>query len=30
VFWAMAVAFSVLSVVSALLFRRGAWKLKRV
>jgi len=30
VFWAMAVAFSVLSVVSALLFRRGTWKLKRV
>ena len=30
VFWAMAIAFSVLSVVSALLFRRGAWKLKRV
>ena len=30
VFWAMAIAFSVLSVVSALLFRRGAWKLKRM
>ena len=30
VFWAMAIAFSVLSVVSALLFRRGTWKLKRV
>ena len=30
VFWALAIAFSVLSVVSALLFRRGAWKLKRV
>jgi putative MATE family efflux protein len=30
VFWAMAIAFSVMSVVSALLFRRGRWKLKRV
>ena len=30
VFWAMAIAFSVLSVVSAWLFRRGTWKLKRV
>jgi len=30
VFWAMAVAFSVMSVVSAVLFRRGTWKLKRV
>ena len=29
-FWAMAIAFSVMSVVSALLFRRGTWKLKRV
>jgi putative MATE family efflux protein len=30
VFWAMAIAFSVMSVVAALLFRRGTWKLKRV
>jgi putative MATE family efflux protein len=30
VFWAMAIAFSVMSVVSAFLFRRGRWKLKRV
>jgi putative MATE family efflux protein len=30
VFWAMAIAFSAMSVVSAMLFRRGRWKLKRV
>jgi putative MATE family efflux protein len=30
VFWAMAVAFSLMSLVSAWLFKRGAWKLKRV
>lgn len=30
VFWAMAIAFSVMSLVSAGLFRRGTWKLKRV
>jgi MATE family, multidrug efflux pump len=30
VFWAMAIAFSVMSVVSAVLFRRGKWKLMRV
>jgi putative MATE family efflux protein len=30
VFWAMAVAFSVMSLVSAWLFRRGRWKLVRV
>ena len=30
IFWAMAVAFSVMSIVSAWLFRRGTWKLKRV
>jgi putative MATE family efflux protein len=30
IFWAMAVAFSVMSMVSAWLFRRGTWKLKRV
>ena len=30
VFWAMAIAFSVMSMVSAVLFRRGHWKLKRV
>ena len=30
VFWAMAIAFSVMSVVSAWLFRRGTWKLTRV
>ncbi len=30
IFWAMAIAFSVMSVVSAALFRRGSWKLKRV
>jgi putative MATE family efflux protein len=29
-FWAVAIAFSVMSAVSALLFRRGRWKLKRV
>jgi hypothetical protein len=26
----MAIAFSVMSVVSAVLFRRGTWKLKQV
>jgi len=30
IFWAMAIAFSVMSMVSAWLFRRGTWKLKRV
>jgi putative MATE family efflux protein len=30
VFWAITIAFSVLAVVSALLFRRGKWKLKVV
>ena len=30
IFWAMAIAFSVMSMVSAFLFRRGHWKLKRV
>jgi Na+-driven multidrug efflux pump len=30
VFWAMAIAFSTMSVVSGLLFRRGRWKLKKV
>jgi putative MATE family efflux protein len=30
IFWAMAVAFSVMSIVSAWLFRLGTWKLKRV
>ena len=30
VFWSMAVAFSAMSVVSAVLFRRGHWKLTRV
>jgi Na+-driven multidrug efflux pump len=30
VFWAMAIAFSAMSVVSAVVFRRGRWKLKRV
>jgi len=30
VFWSMAIAFSVMSVVSAVLFRRGSWKTKRV
>lgn len=30
VFWAITIAFSILAVVSALLFRRGTWKLKQV
>ena len=30
IFWAMAIAFSLMSVVSAVLFRRGGWKTKRV
>jgi Na+-driven multidrug efflux pump len=30
VFWAITIAFSVLAVVSAILFRRGKWKLKVV
>jgi putative MATE family efflux protein len=30
VFWAMMIAFSTLAVVSAVIFRRGTWKLKRV
>lgn len=30
VFWAITIAFSVLAIVSALLFRRGKWKLKQV
>jgi Na+-driven multidrug efflux pump len=30
VFWALMVAFSTLAVVSAIIFRRGRWKLKRV
>ena len=30
VFWAVAIAFSSVAVVSGFLFRRGAWKLKRV
>jgi Na+-driven multidrug efflux pump len=30
VFWAVAIAFSLMSIVSAALFRRGRWKLKRV
>jgi putative MATE family efflux protein len=30
VFWAMAIAFSVMSAVAALLFRRGGWKTARV
>ena len=30
IFWAMAIAFSLMSVVSAVLFRRGRWKTKRV
>jgi putative MATE family efflux protein len=30
VFWAITVAFSALAVVSALLFRRGKWKLKQI
>jgi len=30
VFWAMAIAFSVMSVVSSVLFRRGRWKKMRV
>ena len=30
VFWAIAIAFSVLAVAAAILFRRGKWKLKEV
>jgi putative MATE family efflux protein len=30
VFWAITIAFSVLAVVSALIFRRGKWKTKQV
>ena len=30
VFWSVAIAFSLMSVVSAMLFRRGRWKLKRI
>ena len=30
VFWAMMIAFSTLAVVSAVIFRRGTWKLKKV
>jgi putative MATE family efflux protein len=30
VFWAIAIAFSAMSLVSAMVFRRGRWKLKRV
>ena len=30
VFWAMAIAFSMMAVIRAWLFRRGTWKLKRV
>jgi Na+-driven multidrug efflux pump len=30
VFWAVAIAFSSMAIVSAALFRRGTWKLKRV
>jgi putative MATE family efflux protein len=30
VFWALMIAFSTLAVVSAIVFRRGRWKLKRV
>jgi putative MATE family efflux protein len=29
-FWSVAIAYSAMSVVSAILFRRGRWKLKRV
>ena len=29
-FWGVAIAFSLMSVISALLFRRGRWKTKRV
>jgi putative MATE family efflux protein len=30
VFWALMIAFSTLAVVSAVIFRRGTWKLKKV
>jgi len=30
VFWAITIAFSMLAVVSAILFRRGKWKLMEV
>jgi len=30
VFWALTLAYSALAVVSALVFRRGAWKEKKV
>ena len=29
-FWAVPIAFSTMALVSAVLFRRGTWKLKRV
>jgi Na+-driven multidrug efflux pump len=30
VYWAVMIAFSTLAVVSAVVFRRGRWKVKRV
>ena len=30
VYWSIFIAFSAMSVVSALLFRRGTWRLKRI
>ncbi|MBX3293207.1 MAG: MATE family efflux transporter [Acidobacteria bacterium] len=30
VFWAITIAFSILAIVSAMLFKRGKWKLKQV
>ena len=30
VFWAIAIAYSVLAIISVALFKRGRWKLKKV
>jgi hypothetical protein len=30
VFWSIAIAYSTMALISAALFKRGRWKLKRV